>query len=309
LGGEIVKDYIKKYRQSPSLSIAKIMVKEHPETYHSIEQARAIVRYYRGSSGERSRAKLPDARIVDWQPCVVTESPAIVAADMHIPYHDNDAIDIMLDRLAAMGAKALILDGDVMDMYQASSFTRDPLQMTLADELELVCDFILGVQQDFPGLKIYYKLGNHEKRWESMLRLKIPELVGFEFTSAKKLLETRLPGVIVINHTTPITYGKLTIIHGHEYGGGSGMPVNPARLMFLKAKKSVLCAHYHQKSEHQEPTIVGDSIDAWSVGCLCNLHPEYAPLNKWSLGFAELALDEDGNFDVRNRSIVDYKLR
>ena len=285
------------------------MVKEHPEIYHSIEQARASVRYYRGASGERSRAKLPDARVVDWQACVVTESPAIVAADLHIPYHDNDAVDLMLDRLAAIGARALILNGDVMDMYQASSFTRDPSQMTLVDELEIVCDFILGIQQDFPDLQIYYKLGNHEKRWESMLRAKVPELVGFDFTSAQKLFEDRLPGVTVVNHTTPMSYGKLTIIHGHEYGGWAGMPVNPARLMFLKAKKSVLCAHYHQKSEHQEPTIVGDSIDAWSVGCLCNLHPEHAPLNKWSLGFAELALDEDGNFDVRNRSIVDYKLR
>ena len=309
MGNEIVKEYLRKYRQSPSLAIAKLLFKEHPELFKNVEQARTMVRYYRGAKGEAARAKLPESRIIDWQPYPITESSAIVSSDFHIPYHDVEAMDIMLDRLAELSAQALILDGDVMDMYQASSFSRDPSQMSLADEMDLVCDFIQGIQHDFPSVKIYYKLGNHEKRWESMLRLKTPELVGFDFTSSKKLLETRLPGVIVINHTTPITYGKLTIIHGHEYGGGSGMPVNPARLMFLKAKKSVLCGHYHQKSEHQEPTISGDTVGAWSIGCMCDLHPEYAPLNKWSMGFAELSLEEDGTFGVRNRSIIDYQLR
>jgi len=63
LGNEIVKEYLRKYRQSPSLSIAKLLFKEHPELFKNVEQARTMVRYYRGAKGEAARAKLPESRI------------------------------------------------------------------------------------------------------------------------------------------------------------------------------------------------------------------------------------------------------
>jgi hypothetical protein len=68
-----------------------------------------------------------------------------------------------------------------------------------------------------------------------------------------------------------------------------------------------MCFHFHQTSEHTEPTISGEIITCWSVGCLCNLHPEYMPLNKWNHGFAEI-YNEDGFFNVKNRKIINYKL-
>ena len=47
----------------------------------------------------------------------------------------------------------------------------------------------------------------------------------------------------------------------------------------------------------------GKITTTWSLGCLSELHPQYAPLNKWNNGFA--IVDIDGRkFDVRNKRIL-----
>jgi hypothetical protein len=84
-------------------------------------------------------------------------------------------------------------------------------------------------------------------------------------------------------------------------------PVNPARGLYMRAHKTSLCNHYHQSSEHTEGSINNDIVTCWSGGCLCDLHPEYLPLNKWNLGFTEI-YNDDGYFTVNNRKIINYKL-
>jgi len=40
------------------------------------------------------------------------------------------------------------------------------------------------------------------------------------------------------------------------------------------------------------------------LGCLCELHPAYAPINKWSHGGAFVALWKNGDFEVTNKRIL-----
>jgi hypothetical protein len=84
-------------------------------------------------------------------------------------------------------------------------------------------------------------------------------------------------------------------------------PVNPARGLYMRAKKTAFCDHYHQSSEHTESSINNDIVTCWSGGCLCGLHPDYLPLNKWNHGFAEIYNDDD-YFTINNRKIINYKL-
>jgi hypothetical protein len=57
--------------------------------------------------------------------------------------------------------------------------------------------------------------------------------------------------------------------------------------------------HHHQTSEHTETNMNGEITTTYSVGCLCELHPAYLPINKWNHGFA--IVDIDGmNAHVRN---------
>ncbi len=177
-----------------------------------------------------------------------------------------------------------------------------------ADAVEQAARELLeAIREAFPGCPIYFKIGNHEERYERYLSFKAPELLGCTDFKLENLLRFGEYGVQLITDKRIIKAGKLSIMHGHEFfGGGAG--VNPARGYFMRAKESVMCGHNHQTSEHTEPTLSGDIITAWSTGCLSELHPMYMPVNKWNLGFAFVEIEGDGTFKVHNKRIFNGKI-
>ena len=64
LTGEIAKQYLKRFGNAPTLQIAKKLCDEHPLIFSSTEQARMVVRYYRGSIGNKNRKYLKDEEYV-----------------------------------------------------------------------------------------------------------------------------------------------------------------------------------------------------------------------------------------------------
>lgn len=75
----------------------------------------------------------------------------------------------------------------------------------------------------------------------------------------------------------------------------------------MKGKVSAIQGHNHQVSEHTEPDMNGRIVTTWSQGCLCELHPEYLPINKWAHGFAIVDIDKE-DFQVRNKRIFKGKI-
>jgi hypothetical protein len=61
-----------------------------------------------------------------------------------------------------------------------------------------------------------------------------------------------------------------------------------------------LLGHHHRSSSHVEYTWKHEPINCWSVGCLCDLSPEYARINKWNHGHAIVEVGSSGVFDVLN---------
>jgi hypothetical protein len=105
-----------------------------------------------------------------------------------------------------------------------------------------------------------------------------------------------------------IKAGNLNIAHGHEFPSGIASPVNVARGLYLRAKANAICGHFHKNSEHSETDINGHMTTTWSVGCLCDLHPLYMPINSWNQGVALITIDEEGKVDVQNRRIKNGKI-
>ena len=103
--------------------------------------------------------------------------------------------------------------------------------------------------------------------------------------------------------------GKLTILHGHELGKSTFSPVNVARGLYTRAKDNAICGHSHQTSHHTEPNINGRVVACWSIGCLSELHPDYAPYNKYNHGFAHIKVFEDETFEVQNFTIINGRVR
>jgi len=319
--GELVKEYLRKYSAYGSMRIARILYETFPVEFGSVERARRFVRYYRGSIGSKDRAKLTEETFIPrveipasdeavYEPFVLGKEafPILIGSDAHVPYHDQDVLEMLIDRGIEIGARTVILNGDWADFHLLSHFVRDPRKRDPLGELEVLVGILEIIHRELPHAHLIYKFGNHEERFDTYLMQAAPEMFKLPEMHLSAVLMKRCPWLEIVEMKRVIYAEGLNIIHGHEYKNAIMTPVNPARGLFIRAKKSSLCGHFHQTSEHSEPTIEDKLITTWSTGCMCERHPQYMPLNNWNHGFAEVHLDEEGLYHVLNRRIVNYKM-
>jgi hypothetical protein len=254
---------------------------------------------------------IPEGEDENYAPLILPDDayPIAVGSDAHIPYHNAESIRLFIRRAVEIKAKTVILNGDWLDCYQLSRFQRDPGMRDIPEEIALARKIFLAIRNALPYSRMIYKLGNHEGRYDTYLMRQAPELFGLKSIHLEALPELGLKSmeIEVVKNKRIIRAGHLNIVHGHEFPAGISAPVNPARGLYLRAKKSAMAGHWHQTSEHTETAINDDVVTCWSLGCLCGLHPQYMPLNKWNHGFAEIT-EEDGFFTVRNRRIIDGRM-
>jgi predicted phosphodiesterase len=306
------------------MTLAKMIYKSKggKELFRSVESIRVSIRYYRGKMGKDCLKKLsdksfvkeavknfgiPDGEREDMSAFIMPKSlkRALIINDVHIPYHDAEALSKALQYGLDYSADCIIINGDFLDFYKISRFEIDPRARSLKHEIE-TARIILGKIRDiYPDVPIYFKMGNHEMRWESYLKIKAPELLDMEEFRLDVILHFRSSGIINVTGLRAIKFGKLNILHGHEYRGGMIPPVNIARGYLLKAKDNILVGHHHRTSEQVQRSVTGTVTGAWSVGHLGEAHPAYMPFNEWNHGFALVTIDDNnGNFTVHNKKII-----
>jgi hypothetical protein len=228
----------------------------------------------------------------------------LVISDLQIPYHDKKAIELAIAESKRQNAVGVLVNGDALDCHELSDFDKSPSAPRYIKERKLGIRFYSYLREQFPGKDIIHKDGNHEERVDRYLIRRAPAFYGIEAFTIPKMLNFDDLGVLYVGQKRVIKMGKLNIIHGHEYTDRQvASPVNPARGLFNKTKVSALAGHHHQTSEHCEPNLNGKLISCWSTGCLCQLTPDWKPLNKWNHGFAMVKLDNSGTYHVRNHRI------
>lgn len=111
--GEIVLGYLERFPHTSSLTLARKIYEEHPLEWDGVESIRLSIRYFRGSMGDEARKKLADKRFVgtgDPLPLPKTlcepyekfvipvgNSRIMALCDIHIPFHDIEALKIALN--------------------------------------------------------------------------------------------------------------------------------------------------------------------------------------------------------------------
>jgi predicted phosphodiesterase len=315
----VAQQYCKQYPSTPTYQLARILRREEPLLFDSDEHARRIVRYVRGQSGESDAARaarggkvavideLPQADSVEYAEYELAGGLRyLVLADLHVPYHDRQAIAQALEWGKANGCDGVLLLGDVADCYSLSSWLRDPRAREFCEEVDAVGHLLDAIKTTLKPKRFIWKAGNHEYRLERFLMARAAELFGMREFTYESFLGLNDMGIEWIGQATRVKHKALTLVHGHEWRGGATSPVNPARTAYLKCKECAVCAHQHKTSEHTETTVVGVMKTCWSVGCLCNLHPDYAPLNAWNHGFG--CLDTRGSWRFENYRIKDGEI-
>lgn len=324
---EIVAAACKRFPKLPALALAKKLYADHPMLFPNAEAARMAILGHLGKHGAASRKKaaergtlrphgkpsdrtpIPKSKARPFTPFILDARRVLVLSDLHVPFHDVEAIEAALEYGERFKPDAILWNGDFFDFYSLSRYERRPDGPTAKQEIKAGSRIFRLVRERFPKARQVFKLGNHDERWEDFLCRKAPELWDATRFSWQKHARLRKYGVEVVRDKRPIMLGKLMVLHGHEKGRGISSPVNPARGAFMRLLCSTLEGHGHRTSEHTERTADGRVIACRTTGCLCELHPDYARFNKWDHGFATVIVEPtSGDYECRLHRIVKGKV-
>jgi predicted phosphodiesterase len=324
---DIVRDLIRKHPQAPARTLARRLVEEVNGAL-TLEQARSRIRSILGLNGEPRRKQshdkplhrpprkagerlaMPPSQAEPWLPFDLGITGKVgVLSDIHVPYHDETALRAAVDHLQGEKIDALLLNGDWADFYSISRHEKNPKHRNFKNELHAGRELLKWLRQEFPVARIVAKLGNHEERWEKWLWEHAPEISDDPIMGIDNWYGFHNLGIDLVKDKRIVLAGALPILHGHEKGNGISSPVNQARGAFMRLHHTVLEGHGHRTSTHSEPDMMGRETVCFSTGCLCDMRPAYARLNKWNHGAAVVHVHADRTFDVENFRIQAGKVR
>ena len=309
---EIVFEYLEKFPNAPSKTLARKIYAENTAFFDSFDIPYSRVRYYRGQLGKRQRDMMNNNSnnkfIKELKIKVMHNNLTLpeshtktrnkftfpsgcmrlgVFGDVHIPFHDNIALETMFTKFEEENVDSILINGDLLDFYQLSFHEKDPRVVHFKDEIEAGKEFLAYIRDRFPDIPIYYITGNHENRFERYLRIKASELLDMDEFRLDVILQVAAYKIEFIPFRSKVVFGDYTIEHGDKIPGAGG--VVPARTLLMRLKSNSIVNHFHKSSESLqrvygpgEPT----SIKAYSLGCMCDLAPEYMEINEWNHGFA-----------------------
>lgn len=305
-------DLIARYKvEFPHLSnkkLAEIIVKRENLDV-TADVFRAVIPYSRKENLDVSLDEnefdidIPDSNYEERKPFLIPSGidRLLFISDLHIPYHDIQAVKLAIKYGYDNGMRGIFLGGDIIDFYGVSRYQRLPHLRHVKTDIEATRQFLYNLRTKFPELEIYYKIGNHEQRWTNYLMNQAPEIFDMDSVQFDDILHLTKLRIKLIDSLTVSEFGRLNILHGHEIMGGG---VHVARNFRIKASDNILFGNFHRTKEDITKTIKNKVMGSWAVGCLCGLSPDYMSINDWNLGFAFITRTKDGNFSVDNKKII-----
>lgn len=225
--------------------------------------------------------------------------------DVHSPWHDVCALDLMLQVAKDFKPDQVVILGDFFDFYSVSRHDKDPVKdyKLFSQELKEARE-TLELVIDKTNAKSYVFLeGNHERRLEKYISNNAPKLGGI-FKSQEVL---GLPNnflYLPYGQTNYYKLGKLVCTHGAR--GGE----NPAASMVKKHRASVLFGHCHRIQEFHITNVNGEDFVALTPGWLGDQRKaaEYIlDIADWSKGFGLTWHKDNGDFFYQLVKINDTK--
>ena len=212
---------------------------------------------------------------------IIHSKNTVVLSDTHFPFQDNTAIKKALVSIIIYKPDLIILNGDIVDFYALSKYSKKPSMCNLKNEIDTTKEFFKALRTKFKK-RIIFKPGNHENRLCNYILNHAAMFEGLTSLSLSSLLDLNKYGVEYAEDV--IRVGDLNVIHGHE--SGNICSAYPAKSLYLVAKTNCLAGHCHRQSSFVTRTICGDIIRTYTTGCLSILTPDYSKHNDWTHGIA-----------------------
>lgn len=226
-----------------------------------------------------------------------------------IPYHDERALDIVLQVASEVKPDTIVLLGDMLDLTSwTTKFPRKPEnRFTTQPALEAFHEWLVRLRMGNLTADIEYMEGNHEERIEKFLTLQADELLGLMGTEEEPLLSVpyllKLSGLNIRYHKHDFWMDDLRFRHGDVVRKGGGATVAAS---VREATCHEVFGHIHRR-ELAYRSIPGRSgsysVFSTSPGCLCRVDgivPGSDPNADWQQGISLLTSFEDGTCSVEN---------
>jgi predicted phosphodiesterase len=279
----------------------------------------SFLKYVKFSKRTNPVTVTPVTRIYDDEPAIKILS----LSDIHFPFQNVEAINQAI--IDHEDADVLVLNGDILDAYSASSYGKDK-NVLLYEEYMQALDFLIRCSKIFPT--IYLVRGNHDQRAERYVASKMD--TATHILGNKDLLDMLARGIIldgdgkyigqykfapdqiVYNKNHLPWYakvGKTVFMHPHSYKGtimgtSSGCLEHLRNFVPWDSFDSVVIGHTHKVGK-----VVESNKLLMEQGSLCSIM-DYQKVGVTvrrpsSLGYAVIYQDVHGNTDF-NLSTVEY---
>jgi predicted phosphodiesterase len=227
-----------------------------------------------------------------------------ILSDIHVPFHSTVAVVTAIKHLREVKIDCLILNGDIMDFYSISRHEKEKDLRDFAREIEMGRNFLQKIRDLFPRIPIYYKMGNHENRWQKYLNEQAEEFAQLHEMQFEQFFRLDKLGMIYIPDWQGIELADLLILHGHEIMAGG---MNPSQSTFNKTFCNTIIGHVHRTTSTIKKNGFKQFYHTYSTGCLTQLSPKYYPFAQHNNGFAVVYI-QDGKSKVDNILIKDGKI-
>lgn len=235
----------------------------------------------------------------------------LVISDLHLPYIDVKCMESIINYAKEERIENLMVLGDAFDFHEISAWGdkfRKPLEDEIDESIELLHQTILS-KMTFKQKK--FVKGNHEDRLNRYLinnARKIQGLLekrGFDVPSLTGMDKAGFDYIdnVKLRHETGKYFkiGHLNFLHGHEIKNGGKYP---ARNLIMKCHDNVIVGHNHRPDVAYEFDLDGTPRSVNSIGCCCEMYPEYMTFNEWRHGFGIVRFRESGLHTTENKIIV-----
>lgn len=215
------------------------------------------------------------------------DKKVFVASDIHFPFQDDDAVEAFTQDCYLYQPDVIVLNGDLMDFYKLSRFSKDPKGRDPEEEIDMCREFLGNLRSVCPNAEIYYTIGNHETRLTKYILDNAPYIVGL-VENVFDLL--KVDEFNVIGCSSLLVNDTFMFKHGTRLGNKSGLSaIKELEAHYL----SGATGHTHRLAKFTTRKS-GKRFVWFETGCLCTLDPEYMVQPDWQQGYVVIKFDSKG---------------
>jgi len=254
--------------RSEILKLAETTALTNKEIARVVGCSEKTVLKYAGSYIKRTKAK------TDFDDSAWKIQKTVLLPDIHYPHYEERTIESVNEFIFDYDPDEIVYMGDQMSLDSISFWHRNKPLLNegkrLLKEYDGFNKEILTIHENLTrkDIRRTFMIGNHENR-ATMYCENHPELVDFIDVVRHLKLHERGYKIIPFNGIHKV--GKLNIIHGYYWN------MYHAKKTLEAFEGNVVYAHVHNPQMYAKVSPIDRKgyHTATSLGCLCNIKPEY----------------------------------